>query len=162
MRVSEISELYESERHRLERQVRWKVGCAATARDIVQDVFLRFIERNQPGPDSAAAFLNRAARNAAIDHLRAERVRRDHARAAVADEPVTGSGFEAIAAREELDRVRQAISALPQVTRDMFLLNRVQGMSFREIARQQGVSERAVARHMARAVAACANVLDDG
>jgi len=160
MRVSEISELYETERHRLEQQVRWKVGCAAIARDIVQDVFLRLIERNQPGPGSAAAFLSRAARNAAIDHLRAERVRRDYVRASLPEEPATGSAFEATAAREELDRVRRAMSALPETTRDMFLLNRVHGLSFREIAQRHGLSERAVARHMARAVAACASAVD--
>lgn len=161
MRVPDISELYASERLRLERQVRWRVGCAATARDIVQDVFLRFIERKDPGPGNAQAFLARAARNAAIDHIRAERIRREHAQAAPPDEASEGSGFEVTAAREDLQRVRGAMSDLPDRTRDMFLMNRVHGLSFREIAQRYGISERAVAKHMARALAACASAVDD-
>lgn len=162
MREAEFSEVYRAERSKLERLVHRHVGCAATARDIVQDVFLRYWERGEAGHDSSAAFLSRVARNAAIDHIRAERVRRDHAaRTAPVRETVEAiSGFDFAVAQEDRERLGRAIAALPERTRAMFLMNRVDGCSFREIARAFGISERAVAKHMSRAVQACSRALD--
>lgn len=64
-----------------------------------------------------------------------------------------------MSARQSLGSIDDALSALPKQTRHIFLLNRIHGRSFSEIAGVFGISQRAVAKHMARAVAACEKVV---
>ncbi len=155
-----LGRLYLEEGERLERQIARRIGNASIARDLVHDVFLRVWERAGELRGNPAAFLSRAARNSAIDHLRRETTRRTHAvQAAPAAGPAEDPAFDMLAARQSAEAIRQAIDGLPETTRRLFLMNRVQGMSFRDIAAQCDMSERNVARHMARAVARCTRAL---
>ena len=57
---------------------------------------------------------------------------------------------------EELRRVyRRALLAMPRRTRRIFLMHRLKGMSYREIASELGVGEKGVEYHMMRALARC-------
>lgn len=153
-------ELYVSERDRMERQIGRRIGCPSLAGDIVQDIFLRLWERTISWRGEPAAYLSRCARNASIDHLRAEHARaRLMAEAALRSEALLSpSGEDVLVAREELDLIDAALLALPAKTRHIFLLNRVHGRKLMEIAAVFGISERAVSKHMARAIEACAKV----
>lgn len=162
-RAREIENLYITERKRLESQIRRKTGCAATASDIVHDIFLRIWERATDRSGDSAAYLTRCARNAAIDHARAES-RRTGFLAALVPEQVTAPAptpLDHVIAREGLRSLDEAIAGLPERTRHIFLLNRIHGRTFTEIAAVLGISDRAVAKHMARAMAACESSLFD-
>ncbi|MEL5879126.1 RNA polymerase sigma factor [Cereibacter sphaeroides] len=164
MQSEHLLQLYVSERERMERQIARRIGCASLARDIVHDIFLRLWERATRLNGEPAAYLSRCARNAAVDHLRAEQTRaRLLAEAARRDEGLHApSAEDAMGARDALQRIDLALLALPEKTRHIFLLNRVHGRSFSEIAGAFGMSERAVAKHMAKAVAACAAAAEVG
>jgi len=69
------------------------------------------------------------------------------------------SPHDVMSARQSLGSIDDALSALPKQTRHIFPLNRIHGRSFSEIAGVFGISQRAVAKHMARAVAACEKVV---
>jgi len=155
-----ITRLYRDEAPRLERQVARRIGNASVARDLVHDVFLRFWERAVELRGNPAALITRSAHNRAIDHLRRERLRESHAARAELPAPEADPAFDHLAARQAGEAVRRAIEALPETTRRLFLMNRVQGMSFQEIAAACGMSERNVAKHMAKAVARCAAALE--
>lgn len=161
MNQSQFLQLYVSERDRMERQIGRRIGCPSLAGDIVHDIFLRLWERATGWNGEPAAYLNRCARNAAVDHLRAEHARaRLLAEASLRSEALLSpSAEEAVAARQDIDRIDAALLALPQKTRHIFLLNRVHGRSLVEIAAVFGLSERAVAKHMARAITVCAEAL---
>ncbi|WP_112312030.1 RNA polymerase sigma factor [Pseudogemmobacter bohemicus] len=156
-----IGRLYSEEGDRLERQIARRTGNPSVARDLVHDVFLRFWERTAALSGNPAAFLSRSARNVSIDHLRRERVRETYARVTPAAEAPSDPAYEAIAADQSREAVKQAIRDLPEVTRRLFLMNRAEGLTFQEIASRCGMSERNVAKHMAKAVASCARALDD-
>jgi RNA polymerase sigma factor (sigma-70 family) len=155
--TDEITALYLAEHERLERQISRRVGCRSTACDLVHDIFLRLWVAATERKGNPAAYLSRCARNAAIDHVRAERTRRAFFTGVLpeqyASEPATP--HDILAARQDISRVDEALAALPRKTRHIFLLNRVHGRSFTEIAAVLEISPRAVAKHMARAVAAC-------
>ena len=53
---------------------------------------------------------------------------------------------------ELLALLERAMDALPRRTREVFLANRVDGLSYAEIARVTGLSRRQVQRHMAKAL----------
>ncbi|MFC0219973.1 RNA polymerase sigma-70 factor (ECF subfamily) [Pseudochelatococcus lubricantis] len=159
-RSDEIKRLYADERARLERQICRKIGCTATACDLVQDIFLRIWEKAVDCTGNSSAFLTRCARNAAIDHIRAEKTRHAFFGALAPEQYAapSASPFDIVAARQDIRNVDEALAALPKRTRHIFLLNRIHGRSFAEIASVFGISERAVAKHMARAVAACESI----
>lgn len=159
-----LTALYLSERKRLERQIDRKVGCRSTASDLVQDIFLRLWEKTIEWKGDSAAYLSRCARNAAIDHMRAEKTREAFLKGELPDpfcEPPL-SPQEILTAEQNFRHIEEVLASLPEKTRHIFLLNRVHGRSFSEIASVMGISSRAVAKHMARAVFACEDASANG
>lgn len=156
-RAADFARLFAAERGRLVARLARRVGCTATAADLVQDVFLRLWERAAEATGSPAAYLARSARNAAIDHRRAERVRADHVAGLTPEQHgVAAPTPEAVLeARDRLDRVDAAIRALPERTRHIFLLHRIHGRGYAEIAGVFDISVSGVEKHMARALEAC-------
>lgn len=156
-RTDEVAALYVAEHDRLERQICRRVGCRATACDLVHDIFLRIWKKATERKGNQSAYLTRCARNAAIDHARSERSRAKFVSGVLpeqyAADPATP--LEILAVRQELCSIDEMLATLPKQTRHIFLLNRIHGRSFSEIAAVLGISQRAVAKHMARAVAAC-------
>jgi len=59
---------------------------------------------------------------------------------------------EVLVARERLNRVNAGLAKLPARTREIFLLHRLEGMKYREIAARYGISQSAVEKHIARAM----------
>lgn len=159
-KAEEITALYVAEHDRLERQICRRVGCRATACDLVHDIFLRLWERATDRKGNEAAYLTRCARNAAIDHVRAERTRIEFFGGILPEQyaPNPATPHEMLSVRQDIRNIDKVLAALPKQTRHIFLLNRIHGRSFSEIASVLGISQRAVAKHMARAVKACDDI----
>src|ERR1700712_5987126 len=64
-----------SQRAQMEALVSRRVGCRATAADLVQDLFVRFWRRPLVQGEELSTYLLRCAGNIAIDHLRSEGAR---------------------------------------------------------------------------------------
>jgi RNA polymerase sigma-70 factor (ECF subfamily) len=62
-------------------------------------------------------------------------------------------------ARHDLMRVQSLIAGLPERTREIFLLSRLEGLPQREIAARLGVSRPTVEKHLRHAFDAVAAVL---
>lgn len=145
-----------SQRPRMEALVQRRVGCRATAADLVQDLFLRFWKRPHAPVEELASYLLRSARNLAIDHLRGEDSRgRTLSALLPAEDDAQPSPEQAVQAGAELDRIEGALRQLPERTRHIFLLSRVHGRTYGEIAAAMGLSQSAVEKHMMRALDAC-------
>lgn len=149
-------QVFLSQRPRMEALVRRRVGCRATAADLVQDLFLRFWKRPQAPVEELGSYLLRSARNLAIDHLRGEDSRGRTLSALLPDEDdAQPSPEQAVEAGAELDLIEDALRQLPERTRQIFLLSRVHGRTYGEIATAMGLSQSAVEKHMMRALDAC-------
>ncbi|WP_104494416.1 RNA polymerase sigma factor [Paracoccus denitrificans] len=127
------------------------------AEDLTQDAFLRCCTALQSGgrPENLRGYLYRIARNIAVDHLRLQKRRRtdmpgDHVLAAIAD-PRPGQERWMID-RERLKVFLRALAALPDKTQRIFVLHRIQRLSYREVARHMELSESSVQKHLARAL----------
>ena len=99
--------------------------------------------------DNPRAYLYRLAANLATDHGR-ESTRRNRL---LADHYLWGpdeviSTEEQAMAQDELQRVLDAAGHLPEPTRTIFRLNRLQGQTQAEIARRLGVSVTTVENHV--------------
>lgn len=146
-----------AERSRMEALVNRRVRCRATAADLVQELFLRFWRRADAQVEDLATYLLRSARNMAIDHLRSEGSRSRTESGLLAEQhlPQPADPEAALAAGHDLRHVQAALRALPERTRHIFLLNRIHGRTYGEIAQAMGLSQSAVEKHMMRALEAC-------
>lgn len=154
---AELDQLFRNEAPRLTRFFHRRLHGADDAPDLVQEAFARlasFMAREtlrHPAP-----YLQRIARN-----LLFERTRR-RARDGVAAHLPLGEGPEPAMRAEQEDRIgasdvmriyRRALDELPAKTRTVFLLHRVDELTYREIGEQLGISIPTVQYHVARSLA---------
>ena len=153
-----------SQRPQMEALVSRRVGCRATAADLVQDLFIRFWRRPLLQVEELNTYLLRCAGNIAIDHLRNEGTRARLNEGLMPDEQEQRSDEPqaALEASSDLRHVEAALRGLPEKTRQIFLLNRIHGRKYGEIAKAMGLSQSAVEKHMMRALQACKASLDQG
>lgn len=158
--LDDVERLYVSEHRRLERIAARKVG-PANAADVVQDVFAALWSRAREHIAFTPSYLSRATQYAAISQFRAERRRDDFFRT-ITDEqyaPPVALPNQVVAARQDLRKLDETIAALPERTRQVFLLNRLHHCSYDEIAVGLGLSYSTVEREIAKAILACRNCL---
>ncbi len=139
--------------------VRARVGCSATAADIVQDTYLRV--RAVEGVErigNPRAFVYRVAANLAIDHLRQERSRGPHVTpdsVAEGDQPRAPSPEAELQDRERPALLMKAVEELPPRCREVFVLRKIENLHQAEIAERLGISRNMVEKHMRRALMHC-------
>lgn len=129
------------------------------AQDAVQNVFIALWERRSELAieGSVPAYLYRAVRNQAVTLLRHERAEQ-HAyevveHAYVVGEIVSWNEGETRIEADELDaEVQRVLDTLQPQVREIFLMHRLQGMSYAEIASVLGISVVTVRSQMSRAV----------
>ena len=144
-------------RAQIEAVVQRRVGCRATTADLLQELFIRFWRRPAAPLEDMGSYLIRSAHNLAIDHMRSEGARSRGESALLPQQQVQAGNTPeaALQAGSELRSVEAALRALPERTRQIFLLNRIHGRTYAEIARSMGLSQSAVEKHMMRALEAC-------
>ncbi|WP_158549340.1 RNA polymerase sigma factor [Lysobacter silvisoli] len=129
---------------------------AEDAEDLAQETLVR-LARAQVQPDNAEAYALRIASN-----LLRDRYRRDRSHHAERHEPLD-AGLDELpseepgsdhvyASKERLERLLSALDELSPRCRQVFLLQRYEGMTYTAIARQLQVSVSAVEKHMMRAL----------
>ncbi|MEG3089783.1 RNA polymerase sigma factor [Sphingomonas sp. PB4P5] len=130
--------------------------------DLLHDAYVRLAELPTP-PRNDRAFLISAAVNRGRDAYRREAVRgeRDEGSAIDALYDLSPIQDEAMIARARLGRVREGIERLSPRTREIFLMQRLDGCKYREIADRLGISQSAVEKHMAKAIAFLADWTED-
>jgi RNA polymerase sigma factor (sigma-70 family) len=138
---------------RLRRFVRSRVANRQDAEDVIQDAYLRVLRYSaEHVVESEERLLFSAAKNLAVDSRRRRKVREKKVAdcAVLAAEDSPGSD-EVVDARQRLMHVEAAIALLPARCREIFLMHRIDGMSYSQIARSVGISVSAVEKHIARA-----------
>lgn len=148
---------YRAEQAMLLRYFRRRVGPEA-APDLAQEAFTRMFRSGTfDRIDYPRPYLIRTAHNLIIE--RARRKAREQAALYPFDEACDAAvPPEQIRRSEELDirRVfRLTLLAMRPKTRRIFLMSRLRQQTYREIAAELAISEKAVERHMSRALARC-------
>ncbi len=112
-------------------------GNMDDARDLIQDVLVRLVERDRTVRDEVP-FVIRCLRNLAIDRRRAVRTRPRHTsvdEVATCDEAAfIDTNLTEPDRRESAERVKQAIECLPAGRREVIVLKIYANLTFRDIA----------------------------
>jgi RNA polymerase sigma-70 factor (ECF subfamily) len=122
------------------------VGQVETAHDLTQEVFLRVARSPVPDADAAGhrAWVFKIARNLVLNHLRDGRRR-------IVTEPVERREAVEPAVQELAAAIRQALDALQDLDRDVFLLRETAGLGYGEIAAACELTVEAVRARLHRA-----------
>lgn len=141
-----------------------RVPDAAEAEDMVQEVFLRLIRRGGVGElEKLDAYVFETAASVITDRARKDRTRRSAAHDSFDQDRHGGVDFSpehVLINREQLQRVSAILLELPERTRVIFVLRRLEGLRYQEIAARLGISVSAVEKHVARAMAHLMRRLD--
>ncbi len=151
-----MTNLFHRYREELTRRLIGMVKSRETAADLVQDTYLRLLRfGDQQVVEQPRALLHRIAANLAIDHLRKEKnsvQTFDGMDAAMAVPSQAPSPEREVLAKQRLRLCLQAIDQLPPRSREAFVLCRVYGYSYQEIAVRMNISESGVEKLLMRAL----------
>ena len=148
-----ISEVLGREQSRLRNFIRRRVRDPRDAEDIFQEVFSELVEVNRllMPIEHVTGWLFRVTRNRIIDLFRKKQPESFNEIAVSNDEgealrfedllPSPDAGPDALYARQVLlDAIELAIEELPDEQREVFVAHELEGLSFKEIAAETGVS----------------------
>lgn len=158
-RKTAFADLMRRHREPIYRLIRGYVGNAEDALDLVQECFtsayLNLDRYDQSRP--MRAWLSRIAINKCRDWARRRRVRRflltagSMTREATQVPDPVPAASDAMADREELERLWEAIAQLPANLKEPLILRTIEGLSQAETAEVLGISEKAVETRLYRA-----------
>ncbi|MEJ0024699.1 MAG: RNA polymerase sigma factor [Rhizomicrobium sp.] len=163
--ASPVDRLYRKEAGAILLFVRRIVGNASDAEDIVQETFLRAWSALESGAiDCPRAFLFRAARNLAFNHVRNGKVRNSDAARTRIDEAFQRhdpTAEEQIIASEEAAACRRLLDELPARCREAFVLRVVDELSFKQMSKSMRLSVSTVEKHVGKGKHICRSLLTD-
>ncbi len=128
-----------------------KLQSHELAEEVVQDLLVTLWEkRNVLLITNLTHYLNASLKNRCIDQLRKKITQEkyfEHCRAYFPSANANGEN-----AAELTQAIEKAISILPEKTRDIFVLNRIEGLPNREIARRHNLTEKSVEYHVTKSL----------
>lgn len=158
--------LYSKYRGPLFRYVRGIITSPEEAAELVQETYVRVMRQPEISRFEFAArnYLFETATNLARDHIRRKRHRRHEPldeEASLVPGASQNEPDRLVAWDQTLETLRVAIESMPPLTRDIFVMGRLRGRKYTQIAAELGVSLRTVERRMGEAMNLLAESLKD-
>ncbi len=125
----------------------YKFGNEEKAYDVVQEAFVKLWENcSKVSPEKAKSYVYTVANNLYLNLIKAEKVRHKYA------SPKMEVSYESpeflLEEQEYKEKLDRALASLPENQRTTFLLNRIDGKKYAEIAEMEGVSIKAIEKRM--------------
>tara|TARA_R110000796_G_scaffold67449_3_gene154718 strand:- start:37326 stop:37835 length:510 start_codon:yes stop_codon:yes gene_type:complete len=139
--------LYKTNSKTVFNYIYYKFGNEEKAYDAVQEAFIKLWENcSKVTPEKAKSYVYTIANNLYLNVLKAEKVRLKYAVKSLA---ISNESPEFLLEEKEYHKkLEKALSDLPENQRTTFLLNRIDGKKYAEIAEMEGVSIKAIEKRM--------------
>jgi len=157
-----LLEIYLERRANLVRFFAARCGSPSVAEDLAQDLYLKLTTRGPaPTAENPVALIYRIATNVMLDRARGEAraSARDAAWRRVTHGSVGGEDVaedapadEAVASRQRLRQLVDAVAELPPQMQRAFRLHKLEGRSHAETAQAMGLSVKSVEKHISAAL----------
>ncbi|WP_088341951.1 RNA polymerase sigma factor [Robiginitalea sediminis] len=153
------SELFRTHSKTVFNYIYYKFGNEEKAQDAVQEAFVKLWENcAKVAPEKAKAFVYTVANNLYLNVIKAEKVRLKHR---PAEGNITRQDPEYLMEEAQFQaKLEAALDSLPENQRTTFLLNRIDGKKYHEIAEMEGVSVKAIEKRMGLALKALREIID--
>ncbi|KQW35827.1 MULTISPECIES: RNA polymerase sigma factor [Pseudomonas] len=166
MSQSRFHHVFLAQRTPLLRTLERMVSNPSTAEDLLQETYLRVTRAlGERTVEHLEPFVFQTARNLALDHLRARRIQ---SRTLLDDVPPEvvhnvvapqSSAEDAAHAQQLLERLNVSLQALSSRQQQIFILSRLHGHSYQQIAERLGVSLSTVQKELKLIMAICVGQL---
>jgi RNA polymerase sigma-70 factor (ECF subfamily) len=144
--------IYETNANNLRNFLYYKYGDLKAAEDVVQESFIKlWINCTKVAIEKAKSFLFTVANNLFIDIKRHEKIVLNYqkSRNTSVDEETPEFIMQE---KEFMDKLQRTIGSLPDKQREVFLLNRIDKKTYREIAEMLDLTVKAVEKRMQKAL----------
>lgn len=131
----------------------YKTSQPELAEDVAQDAFVKLWEtRDKIDKTSIKAYVFTIANNLAINQLKRDQLKFKFLK--LQDDKKDIKTPEYLLEMQEFDqKLQDTLAKVPDGAREVFLMNRIDGLKYREIADMLGLSMKAVEKRMSRALA---------
>ncbi len=130
------------------------------AEEIVQKLFIELWEKNSlENVKNEEPFLLKSVKNRCLDYLRSKKLKKEIRLEELPEERAAEPGD--LKEEDILPLLHYFASRLPPKTREVFLLSRSNGLSYKEIADEMGISVKTVENQMSRALKNMKTLLKD-
>lgn len=131
------------------RSIFYKYGNEEKAYDVVQEAFVKLWEHcAKVTPGKAKSYVYTIANNNYLNVLKAEKVRMRYNNSGLEKDRTQESPEYLLEEKEFQQKLDNALNNLPENQRQTFLMNRVEGKKYAEIADLEGVSVKAIEKRM--------------
>ena len=161
-RQQTLTALYSDHHSWLQGWLRKKLGCSQHAADLAQDAFVRVLLLAEPhNIQEPRAFLATTAGRLLIDGARRRKIEKAYMQALAIQYEDAGMPDPATihVALQALERIELMLAGLPDKAREAFLLSRLDGLTYSEIAAQLQVSPSTVKNYISSALVHCYQTL---
>ncbi|WP_339492331.1 RNA polymerase sigma factor [Pseudomonas rhizophila] len=166
MSQSRFHHVFLAQRTPLLRTLQRMVNNPSTAEDLLQETYLRVTRAlGERTVEHLEPFVFQTARNLALDHLRARRIQSRTLLDDVPQEVVhnvvapQSSAEDAAHAEQMLERLNLRLQALSPRQQQIFILSRLHGHSYQDIAKRLDVSLSTVQKELKLIMAICVGQL---
>ena len=152
MTREEFKQIFDTYFDGVRNYVYYRSGDRDLATDVAQETFLRLWEKMPKLVNgNLKALLFKIAGDILVSHLRKRKVAVKYT-SRVIDAELSDSPYDLLRYKELLHNYEKALESLPEKQRKVFLLSRMDGMRYWEIADYLGVSLKAVEKRMKNAL----------
>ncbi len=141
------------------RFIYYKAQDQSLSEDIVQDTFVKFWDKMETvGEGKEKAYLFASAKNLFLNKIAHDKIVDTHMKTQT--EAIVKSPHYDLEMTEFQQKLNEAIEKLPHKQREVFLMNRIDGYKYREIAALLDISQKAVEKRMSQALLALRKLHD--
>lgn len=145
-----ISEIVRADNEKLKRFISFRVRAKEDAEDILQDVYYRLADSIDEirSLDAVTSWLYRVAKNRIADFFKKKKPVAESQLGKTGDSDLTlddlfkeyGASPEDDFMRDEIiEAVEESLGMLPREQREAFVMNEIEGLSFKEISEKTGI-----------------------
>ena len=148
MTLSEFKAVFDQYYTPIKNFLYYKCGDVALAEDLTQDVFMKvWDKREEVNQETVKSYLYTIANNMLLNKIRHDKVVLNFAEKHK-DQKNAQSPEYALEEKEFKQKLEQTIGAMPEKQREVFLMNRIDELTYKEIAERLELSVKAVEKRM--------------
>ena len=155
---SSIHTLYSSHNNWLRGWLKRRLGCSETAADLAHDTFVRLLSkpRQIDNLTCARSYLKVIAGRLCVDRWRRKSIEQAWLDVLAAQPEALAPSLEDHAIIvETFCELDDMLQRLPEKVATVFMRSQIEGLTYKQIASQMGVSERTIKSYMAKAMLEC-------
>lgn len=155
--MEHVDSMYQEHRSWLSLYIQRRLSCPEVTADLVQDTYLRLLVRGKlPEKKDSRRYLTHIAKGLVIDLYRRRNIETAYLDLLEQEPEVVAPSPESQAIIvEALVEIDVLLHRLPHKARQALLMRQLEGMSYKQIALELGVSVSSVEKYVAKALQSC-------